>query len=84
MLVQLDESVFKLYNQIQEFQREGSNWVVSKINKLQIHRAKHAPNLGSGYLPLPKGLRKRGHSIVNIFIPLEFQSWKGKSTSTCC
>ncbi len=64
--IQLDQSIFKLYSLVEEFQRMGSGWVVSRIIKLQVHRAKYQPNLGSGFLPLPKGLRQRGHSILNI------------------
>ena len=66
MLTQLDESLFKLYSLIQEFQREGSGFVVSKIHKFQVHKARYQPNLGSGYLPLPPNFRNRAHGILNI------------------
>ncbi len=35
---QLDESIFRLFSKIQEFQREGSGWIVSRIKKLQIRK----------------------------------------------
>ena len=52
-------------NKFQEFQREGSGWILDHVEKVEIHTAIYEPLMGTSYIELPPHLKK-SRSIVNI------------------
>ena len=61
----LNEAFQKVFAGLENYQKEGSNWYVKKILKLEIHTVVYSPISGSTYLSLPKTL-SYSKSILNI------------------
>ena len=55
----------KRFAACQEFQKEGSGWVVDEVLHLKLLIGKHKPLKGSQYFELPKKIAKT-HCILNI------------------
>jgi hypothetical protein len=62
---QIQEACVKVTNSLQEFQRDGSGWVIECILKLQVKTAKYSPITGNSYFPLPKHLQGK-KALLNI------------------
>ena len=54
-----------MFNACQEFQKEGSGWVVDEVLHLKLLIGKYKPLKGSQYFKLPKKIAKIG-CILNI------------------
>ena len=54
-----------MFDDGQEFQKEGSGWAVDEVLHLKFLIGKYKPLKGSQYLELPKKIAK-SHSILNI------------------
>ena len=61
----IDQSYLKMFAACQEFQKEGSGWVIDKVLHLKLLIGKYKPLKGSQYFELPKKIAK-SHSILNI------------------
>ena len=61
----IDQSYLKMFAACQEFQKEGSGWVVDEVLHLKLLIGKYKPLKGSQYFELPKKIAK-SHSILNI------------------
>ena len=61
----LQELIKKMYSSFLEYQRQGSNWSLDKILKIQIHLVRYKPIKGSSYIPLPIKLRSK-KAIINV------------------
>ena len=49
----------------EQFEREGSGWIIDHIVQMDINVAEYQPLLGSSYISLPKQLRAK-KAIVNV------------------
>ena len=61
----LNEAFQKMFVALEKYQKEGSNWFVKNITKLEIHTALYRPIFGSSYIPLTETLC-RSKSVLNI------------------
>ena len=61
----MNEAFQKMFAALEKYQKEGSNWFLKRIIKLEIHTVLYRPISGSTYIPLPKTL-SNGHSILNV------------------
>ena len=46
--------------------KEGSGWVIDKIEGLYINVANYEPLLGDSYIPLPKALNNSMKGLINL------------------
>lgn len=65
MSEQLAKAYQKLYKSMDEFQGEGSGWILDTILKMEVNVAEYIPIQGSSYVPLPKKLEQK-KAILNI------------------
>ena len=61
----LNEAFQKMFAALEKYQKEGSNWFVKSIIKLEIHTVVYRPISGSTFIPLPQTLAL-SNSILNI------------------
>ena len=54
----IDQSYLKMFAACQEFQKEGSGWVVDEVLHLKLLIGKYQPLKGSQYFELPKKITK--------------------------
>ncbi|XP_022794378.1 uncharacterized protein LOC111333124 [Stylophora pistillata] len=57
--------VEKILESLATFTRNGSGWVVSSVDGLDLHTVKYNPLKGSSYIPLPKHLADK-KAIINM------------------
>ena len=50
---------------IESFTKDGSEWYVKEVEKLEIHTTEFNPTKGSSYINLPKWIKDKG-AIINI------------------
>ena len=62
---QLDSAFNKIYKSFEEYQRDGSGWVMDQVIKLEVKVAQYLPIAGSSYIPLPKKLQAK-KALINI------------------
>ncbi|XP_046585666.1 uncharacterized protein LOC124292570 [Haliotis rubra] len=62
---QLAEAFQKLYTSSQEFQAEGSGWMLDGIIHLEVNTAEYVPLSASSYIPLPKYVAEK-KAVLNI------------------
>ena len=55
----------EIENQVQEYSVNGSNWVIEKIMRLDLHVGKHVVKYGKCYTELPDKLKNK-RAIINI------------------
>ena len=61
----IPEVIQTISNKFQEFQREGSGWMLDHVEKVEIHTATYEPLMGTSYIELSPHLKK-STSIVKI------------------
>ena len=61
----IEEAHRNIDTQIDNWTREGSGWVVTRVLCLYVNIAKYAPLKGSSYIELPKYLKNK-KAIVNV------------------
>ena len=62
---QLANGFLQMYKAFENFQQNGSGWVLDRIQNLKLHVASYQPLKGSSYLPLPKKIRDKV-AVLNI------------------
>jgi hypothetical protein len=66
---EIQESIPEVFQTIsgkfQEFQREGSGWILEEVVSIEVHTATYEPLVGSSYLDLPQAIAKT-KCIINI------------------
>lgn len=61
----IDDHIEKLFEKIDNYTRNGSGWMIEKVQNIHINITKYAPFFGGSYLRLPKDLTAR-RSLLNI------------------
>ena len=62
----LGESLKELRNGIDQSTREGSGWIIDRVENFYINTANYEPLSGSSYIPLPKELNNSMKGLINI------------------
>ena len=62
----LGESLKELRNGIDQSNREGSGWIIDRVENFYINTANYEPLSGSSYIPLPKELNNSMKGLINI------------------
>lgn len=63
--INLNEAVESILSKIDTWQKNGSNWVIERIETLWINIANYQPLRGGSYIDLPKKLKSK-HAIINV------------------
>eukprot|EP00494_Astrolonche_serrata_P015701 UN15853 len=61
----LNVSFQQLLNQIDNFERQGSGWVLYQLHTLQVNMIEYDPLRASSYIELPKELKSR-KGCINV------------------
>ncbi len=61
----IEDSFKKILHSADQFQRQGSNWVLDGVVEIHINMAEYRPLWGSSYIPLPRNLRNK-KAIINV------------------
>ena len=62
---QLAKAYQNLYNSYQNFERDGSDWSIDQILKMEVNTVEYVPLAGSSFIPLPSKIAKK-KAILNI------------------
>ena len=62
----LGELLKELINGIDQSTREGSGWIIDRVENFYINTANYEPLSGSSYIPLPKELNNSMKGLINI------------------
>ena len=62
----LNDAFNNIYDLLDEWQGEGSGWIIDEIDDIHINISKYEPLTGSSYLPLPKELNHSSKGLINI------------------
>ena len=57
--------VKSILNELEEYQKNGSNWYFKEVVNLEIHTVEYQPVKGSSYIPLPDWISRK-KAITNI------------------
>ena len=55
----------KILEALAKYSKNGSGWIVTSVEKIQIDRATFEPATGSSYIPLPKKISNR-KALINM------------------
>ena len=59
------ETMAKILSSISQFQREGSDWTIHKVESIKVHSAKYRPLRANSFIPTPIRLRYK-KAIINV------------------
>ena len=62
----LNEALQKIFSAFEEFMREGSNWVLKRVIKLEVNTVPYSPLGGSSYIPTPISFHNGILNIMNM------------------
>jgi len=62
---EIASSCRKVYNDYQNFERDGSGWAIDEIVKMEVNSVEYVPLSGSSYVPLPANILKK-RAVLNI------------------
>ena len=60
-----DESVRKIYENVDSHIKQGSNFIIQSVEKLNVCTYRYCPIKASSYIPTPKWIQSKG-AIINV------------------